>query len=163
MSDDEQQTDDEDLKKFKDLLVEIHASQFSSGAAYTNLVSIGGYAGVFAIWNFVRPNLSAHAMVLVAALLAVSLMTFIFWNVFQMIWLASTRFSWTSTLQGLPPKDFIDKYVALEEEQKRQMFGWYIKLWAIALIVSISTALIAMLLLIYDCGAELLGFPQWPR
>ena len=152
MSDQIEDTDDADYEAFKNHLIEIQSGLFSSGAAYTNLVTVGGYAGAFAIWSFVRTQLSDSVTVWIALLLGISLAFFVFWNVFQMTWLAFDRLSWTSQLEGLGPKEFVAKYTSLEQAQQRHMFGWFMKLWSVVLFITIGTALAAFVLLICSCA-----------
>ena len=64
---------------------EILAYVYQKNTAYTNLVMIGGYAGVFAIWQLTKGHLSAGQELMVALLLTISIFLFAGFEVFKMI------------------------------------------------------------------------------
>lgn len=154
--------DDDERQKVQNFLIQVQSSLYDSGAAYTNLISLGGYAGAFAIWSFVKADLSLRATLLIAILLGISLVAFVGWNVHQMIWIALQRFKYSAKLQGLSGQDFINKYQQLEEATKTAAFGWLMRMWIVVLIIAISTALLAFLLLFFNCAAVFLGYTGWP-
>jgi len=62
---------------------ELLAHAFGQAQAYTNVVLAAGYAGFFAIWSFLKPELSKVQIFWSALLVSVSLATFILWEVYQ--------------------------------------------------------------------------------
>ena len=81
-------SDEEANAKNFDYLLELQSSMFNRAAAYTNIILVGGYAGAFTIWNFTRSQLTPRATIVVALFLSISLVTFIAFEVFKMIWTA---------------------------------------------------------------------------
>lgn len=63
---------------------ELLASSFSQAQAYTNVILAAGYAGFFAVWAFVKGELSRGAVLWSALLVTLSLAMFVAWEVFGM-------------------------------------------------------------------------------
>ncbi|RYG55320.1 MAG: hypothetical protein EON56_05815, partial [Alphaproteobacteria bacterium] len=78
-------------RKVVDLLSEVQGRLIDRAAAYTNLILIGGYAGLFAIWSATRASLPMKANIAVAAALTLSLAFFLGFEVYKMIY-AGSRF-----------------------------------------------------------------------
>lgn len=64
---------------------EILAYVYEKTSAYTNLVMIGGYAAMFAIWQLVKAHLSNGQELLIATLVTSSIILFAGFEVFKMI------------------------------------------------------------------------------
>ncbi|WP_039019026.1 hypothetical protein [Halocynthiibacter namhaensis] len=61
-------------------IVAINNTLFDKAAAYNNIVISFGYAGFFAIWNFVSEGMHPWDTALIAILLGSSLQLFIYWT-----------------------------------------------------------------------------------
>jgi hypothetical protein len=64
---------------------EILAYVYEKASSYTNLVMIGGYAAMFAIWQLMKSHLSNGQELLVAILVTSSMILFVGFEVFKMI------------------------------------------------------------------------------
>ena len=64
---------------------EILSHLYDKASAYTNLIILAGYAGIFGIWQMTWNSLSADANILVASLIATSIMLFAAFEVSKMI------------------------------------------------------------------------------
>ena len=64
-------------KKALDAMVDMQSKILDKAIAYTNLIMIGGYAGIFAIWSATRKDLSPKMNIAVALAAGVSLTVFI--------------------------------------------------------------------------------------
>ena len=137
-------------------LTEMNAGLYNAAAAYTNLVTAGGYAGAFAVWNFVQPHLSPTARMWIALLLGVSLTVFVSWNVFTMIYIALERMKFSGKLQGLEGRNYMARHEELEAGLKAFQ-PWFVRAWGISVTFTVLTAGAAMILLICNCGAYLLA------
>jgi hypothetical protein len=149
--------------KVKSTLIEVQSKLFDRGAAYTNLIMIGGYASAFGLWSATRPQLPARANVAIALGLGLSLFSFVCFEIYKMTTTA-VRFLKNRKLimSVLPP----DKYLAnlqkmASEEQKLSMS--FIPIWLTTFIISLVTGLGAIGLLFYNQLAVLVGWPAWPR
>ena len=65
----------------KDILLQV----YESATAYSNLIIIAGYAGAFAVWQFVKSDLNPSAMMWAGTLLLISTVTFISFELYKMI------------------------------------------------------------------------------
>jgi len=70
-------------KEFIDRAVQVQSQLFDKAATYNNIVVTLGYAGFFAIWNFIKRDIHVWDNLLVAGLLGMSLLIFIAWTVFS--------------------------------------------------------------------------------
>jgi hypothetical protein len=91
---------DEELEKLTKFFADVQASAFSQAIIFTNVITAAGYAGAFALWNMVRGQLPPAASLWVVISLGISLLVFIAWNVFQMIWFAIERLSYFTPCKG---------------------------------------------------------------
>lgn len=64
---------------------EILAYVYEKASAYTNLVMIGGYAAMFAIWQLMKAHLSSGQELLIATLVTSSIILFAGFEVYKMI------------------------------------------------------------------------------
>ena len=64
---------------------EILAHIYEKALSYTNLVMLGGYAGIFGTWQLMKNNLSSNQESLVACLIISSIMLFAGFELFKMI------------------------------------------------------------------------------
>jgi len=58
---------------------------YQKAGSYTNLVMLAGYAGIFGIWQFTHELLSRRVTMWVALLISLSLMLFVGYEVWKMI------------------------------------------------------------------------------
>lgn len=63
-------------------LLSMHAGLFEKATVYNNTVVTIGYAGFFAIWSFTSDAIPENDTNLIAALLGISLLTFVSWTLF---------------------------------------------------------------------------------
>lgn len=131
-----------DAERVRHILIDIQTKVFDRAAAYSNLIMFGGYAGGFAIWNFTREILGNQAEVWVALLLTISLATFIFFEVFKMIFTSMGTFKQRAVLtKVLPPDQFLAKLQELEQSQNMRIAKWVIPIWITSLVIAMPTAL----------------------
>lgn len=67
------------IEKQKEFLAHV----YEKASAYTNLIMVGGYAGLFAIWQFTRDFLTHTESVLVALLTLSSIIVFVGFEVYK--------------------------------------------------------------------------------
>lgn len=75
-------------RKVVDLMSEIQGKMIDRAAAYTNLILIGGYAGIFTVWSNSKNTLPEKANLLVAIAVLLSLTAFIGFEIYKMIFTA---------------------------------------------------------------------------
>ena len=64
---------------------EILTHSYEKTTAYTNLVMIGGYAGMFAIWQLMKSHFSTSEELMIGSLMAASILLFAAHEVYKMI------------------------------------------------------------------------------
>ncbi|MEQ9190478.1 MAG: hypothetical protein RLQ25_08230 [Alphaproteobacteria bacterium] len=142
----------------REILIDILTKVFDRAAAYTSLILFGGYAGGFAIWNFTNDLLGPTAKAWVALLLTISLATFIFFEVFKMMYSSKGLFQQRAILtKSLPPTKFIEEIQMLERQENRKIVKYLIPIWIAALAVAVSTALGAVGICLLVFGASVAG------
>ena len=72
--------DEERQATIEQRLVAMQSQMFDKAANYNNIVITFGYAGFFAIWNFVSDRMHSWDTTAIALLLGSSLLVFIFWT-----------------------------------------------------------------------------------
>ena len=124
---------------------------------------VGGYAGAFTIWGNAKAQLPAKANVLIALLLGVSLVVFVFYQVYKMAAHVS-HFRRVRVLlrDGLPLQEFFDKYNKLDQEAKKLTLQSGVMVSTLCFWFCVIPAMIALGLLFYNFVASLLGLPMWP-
>ncbi len=65
-------------------IVELNARIYEKAASHNNVMMLAGYAGIFAIWGFVKDFLSKGASLWVAILLGISLVLFVIFELISM-------------------------------------------------------------------------------
>ncbi|NTV05451.1 MAG: hypothetical protein HGA59_02950 [Chlorobiaceae bacterium] len=61
---------------------ELAAHTFDKAQAYTNVVLLAGYAGFFAIWSFIRPDITNEQVFWSGLLIALSLTAYMLWEIY---------------------------------------------------------------------------------
>ncbi len=78
---------DDETKRQIDLAVEIQiriiAGAYEKANAYTNLIILAGYAGLFALWQFTKENLSRTQVIVSALLTLTSITIFVLFEIYK--------------------------------------------------------------------------------
>ena len=125
---------------------ELIAHAFSQAHAYTNLVLSAGYAGFFAIWSFLTPELTKAEVFWSALLVSISLSVFILWEVYQSYYRSRSMLSLAKTVEH--PSRFEE---ALEEHRRSErtrivnLKNW----WVASLVLSVVPAFAGVLILLW--------------
>lgn len=63
--------------------IKIIAGAYEKAIAYTNLIMIAGYAGLVALWQFTKDNLSRREVIITALLTISSLAVFVVFEIYK--------------------------------------------------------------------------------
>lgn len=150
-------------RKTIDNMIEMHSKIIDRSAAYTNLMLIGGYAGIFTIWSGTRTNLPTKANIAIAFSIGTSLAIFIGFEIYKMI-ITALRVSKISAFlkDSVSPDQFTTHLEEFRREEAKAPVGWW-GIWIATITISVSTTLAALGLLAYNFLAVLVGFSQWPK
>jgi hypothetical protein len=81
---------DKELTDFIAKQKELLTSSYEQGKQYTNIIIFGGYAGIFAIWNFSKGNLLHYQVLAVGLCTLISLAIYIIFELYG-CWIRSTQ------------------------------------------------------------------------
>jgi hypothetical protein len=131
---------------------------FQKAEAYSKTIIALGYAGLFAVWSFVKDHLSHRAMVLTAALVGFSLIIYIAWEVYLMINRALLHDRFNKTLKANPA----DQAKAIGDylEQARNSGIRGAAIWKGVLVLTVLPGSAGAFVLLYNVFADLIGLPQ---
>lgn len=149
-----------DLKERMDQVVKAQMQVFEKAQAYSNALTLGGYAGIFAVWTFSRGVLPLRTTNAVIVLVGVSLILYVSWEIFGMIQRAAGAERFLA-LVDKSPTDFFQIF-GQQEAENRRIARRYFLAWKVVIIPTIITGYAAALLLVYNAAASIFGFTQWP-
>lgn len=125
---------------------ELLSHAFGQAQAYTNVVLGMGYAGFFAIWSFLKPELSKAEVLWSALLVSISLAAFILFEVFQSFLRSRSILGLSQTVAD--PSKFQAEIEAFRKaERSRVIAQRYV--WAVAFLVSVTAGFGAVLILLW--------------
>ena len=125
---------------------ELIAHAFGQAQAYTNVVLLAGYAGFFAIWSFLKPELSKGQVLWSALLVSLSLTAFILWEVYQSFYRSRSLMSLAKTVQD--PARFPELIEAhrRREHERILTLKW---VWVVAFTFTVVTGFLGVLVLLW--------------
>ncbi|HMH44290.1 MAG TPA: hypothetical protein VK557_12450 [Pyrinomonadaceae bacterium] len=150
-----QQLDDETRRQI-DLAVEaqirIIAGAYEKANAYTNLIVLAGYAGLFALWQFTKGNLS-RMQVLVSALLTLcSITIFVLFEIYKAHYTSRQLRQYANVVQQPENKASLENLVSAMndfEAAERAAAVHFVRYWQAVFWVTTITGLGAALVLAY--------------
>ncbi|MBX9464091.1 MAG: hypothetical protein KL840_14220 [Aquamicrobium sp.] len=144
------------------VLIDVTSAGYERGTAYTNVLMLAGYAGIFGIWSFTKDHLTETASLTVALLVGLSLMFFVGWELAKMIHGSFHVSKMTKLISGnKSPGDFFTELEKTQTEAKVAQL-WFGRAWFVILAVTIIPGFGGALLLYYHYLAILLDWPAWP-
>ena len=125
---------------------QIVAHQYQLSSTYTNLIMLGGYAGIFGLWQLTKSNLESWAVLLTALLTAISLLFFAGFEVFKMVGNALFLRRLNSIIaKEVAEHERVAAWTMAWNEYSRKGSKW----WLIFLIPTVITGFGAGFILIY--------------
>lgn len=136
-----------ELSEFIEDQKTVISETYEHAKQYANVIVLGGYAGLFAVWNFTRDSLEKWQVLSVGLCALISLLIYIAFEIYGS-WLRATQVN--------------NKVLELEKAQKLHQFPAdygksemarvqrFMKLWPYFFFTSVGIALIAVLILLYS-------------
>jgi hypothetical protein len=137
-------------KEIVDTQIKIIAALYDKAVAYTNLIIIAGYASFFALWSLTKDYLSQRQALWSAIIISISIITFVFFEVIKMIVTSSSLLARTKAISDPAAENDPNKILANLREydlQAQKDVIWFGKFWNYTLLVTVSTALVAIAIL----------------
>lgn len=132
-ADAEEQRKKEQIEFAKKLIT----ASYTSAQAYTNTIIIAAYAAFFTMWSFTRSAANVRLMVISAALMLISIIVFV---VFEVVKMTITSTLIHRQIKAVESSDAIVKLRAIDEATSKGAlrFGYY---WIFTLVVTMATGL----------------------
>lgn len=129
------------------ILIRIMSASYDKSVSYTNLFMVGGYASFFVVWTKMYDQFSKFYMGLAGVLMFISLIVFIVWELYKMIFYSTNLRDLHKLLEEKDPKEFNVKLSKQQINEKKRTLE-QVKIWWLVLIVTIIPALFASGILI---------------
>jgi hypothetical protein len=135
--------------------IQAQQQSFQKAEAYSKTIIGLGYVGLFAIWSFVKDHLSHRAVLWTALLAGFSLLVFIAWEIWLMIWRTRLQDRFNRAIKNHPadPTKAINDYV--EQMRNDEIRGT--RVWLVIQILTVIPGFAAAFILMCNVFAEL-----WP-
>jgi len=124
------------------VLIRIMSASYDKSVSYTNLFMIGGYASFFVVWSKMFDQFPKFYMGLAGVLMFISLIVFIVWELYKMIFYSTNLRDLHKVLEEKDPKKFNVKLSEQQINEKKRNLR-QVKIWWLVLIFTIIPALFA--------------------
>jgi hypothetical protein len=139
-------------EKIVETQIKILTTSYDKAAAYNNVVIIAGYAAYFGLWSLTKTYITRDQAMWSALLMGSSMATFVFFQVFQMMFVSHSLhkkyLTFSEKIRGKPAPEVLAELKKLEEGGKRATLR-FLPIWRIHLLVAVSTGLLGFLVLGY--------------
>ncbi|QMW22888.1 hypothetical protein [Sandaracinobacteroides saxicola] len=136
----------------------------SAAKNYNNIIIVAGYAAFFALWSGVAGHMETQAKLWTVILMCVSLTSFIIWNVVLMIVQIEAVSLIGKAFKSVDNEEvFLKAWQSAQNERYKYSVLSQKWLWAPTFYVSLTTGLLAAVLLGYNALCEIVGVHGWPR
>jgi|SRR3954471_4833853 len=149
----EEPKEDSELKEFIQKQKEVLSNGYQHAKEYSNIIILGGYAGLFAIWSFTKDQLIKWQVLSVGLLILVSLLIYIVFELYG-AWLRTTQIN--NQMKELLVAEKLNKFP--EEYGKSEIIraNKFISLWPYFFFGAVVFALFAALILVYSFVSNLI-------
>ncbi len=138
---------DKELQEFVEKQKEVLAHSYEHAKQYSNIIILGGYAGLFAIWNFTKADLQKWQVLSVGLCILVSLFIYIVFELYG-AWLRSTQVN--NQMKELMEAEQLNKFPEEYGKSELARAQKYMAVWPYVFFGAIAFALIAAAILIYS-------------
>lgn len=105
---------------------ELLAHAYGQAQAYSSVILLAGYAGFFAIWSFLRQDISKAQIFISGFLIAVSLTSYIVWEVYQAYYRSRSLLGLNRAIQD--PNNF-ENLLAEHKKAEHDRQIWFGRIW----------------------------------
>ncbi len=138
---------DAEQKEFVEKQKEVLANSYEHAKQYSNIIILGGYAGLFAIWNFTKDDLVKWQTLSVGLCIFSSIFIYIVFELYGS-WLRSTQVN--NQMQELHEAERLDRFPEEYGKGELARAKKYMAIWPYFFFGSIAFALIAAAILVYS-------------
>lgn len=126
---------------------EVVRNTYEHAKQYSNLIIFGGYAGLFAVWNFTKDNLSDWQVWTTGLFALASIFIFIVFELYG-TWLRSTQV--INQMKELEKAEELNKFPEEYGRAERMRIDRFVAIWPYFFFSAVACALIAALILLYS-------------
>ncbi|MCK4860078.1 MAG: hypothetical protein KAS87_05930, partial [Candidatus Omnitrophica bacterium] len=138
---------DEKLKEFIEKQKEVVISSYEQAKSYSNIIMMGGYVGLFAIWNFTKDNLNKWQSMSVGLLATVSVFTFVLFEVYGLWFRSRQTFSLMSELDKA---ERLNEFPADYGKQEIKCSKRMMKAWPFFFFITLCSGVSAGVILVWS-------------
>lgn len=120
---------------------ELLAHTFSQAQAYTNIILVAGYAGFFAIWSFIRQDLSKQQIFWSGLMISISLAVFIAWETYGMFFRSRSVMGIAKAVND-PPN--FERLLLTHQKNEHERIIRFGRVWIVVLVVVVGTGFSAI-------------------
>ncbi len=135
-----------ELSDFIQKQKEVITNSYEHAKQYANIITLGGYAGLFSIWNLTKENLASWQSASVAILALLSLLIYIVFELYG-AWLRTTQVN--NQMSELIEAEELGKFPEKYGEKELARVARLMKIWPFFFFATTSLAFSAAALLIY--------------
>lgn len=133
-----------DLQGFIEEQKKLVVTSYEQAKSYSNIIMMGGYAGLFAIWNFTKVHLEKWQSISVGLLALISIFIFVLFEIYG-AWVRTTQtFSLLSQLKEVENLGAFPKDYGKQEFKRSEALA---KIWPFFFFSALATALLAAFIL----------------
>jgi len=133
--------------------IKIISALYDKSVTYTNVIIIGGYAGFFGLWSLTKSYLSKEQVLWSAIFIFISIFGFVFFEVVKMIFTSYSLLRRNNSISDPSlendPVKLLDNLKQYDKDTEKHS-TIFIKYWNIMLVITVTTALIAIAILFYS-------------
>jgi hypothetical protein len=144
---------DKKLREFIDKQKEVIITTYEQAKNYTNIIIMGGYAGLFAVWSFTKNDLAQWQSIAVGLLAILSVLSFVLFEIYG-IWLRSTQT--INLLKQLQEAEKLNKFSSEYGKQEQKRVERLMKVWPFSFYVTLGSGILAGGLLIWSFVTKLI-------
>ncbi|MGH8428493.1 MAG: hypothetical protein ACRES7_11030 [Gammaproteobacteria bacterium] len=137
----------EEFSEFVQKQREMLISSYEQSKSYANIIIFGGYAGLFAVWNFTRDNLEKWQSLAVGLLAITSITIFV---VFELIslWLRSNQIK--NLIEQLGQAKELERFPEEYNKSEMERAVKFMAVWQYFFFGAVLTGIGAAAILIYS-------------
>ncbi len=141
-------------------LVELNARIYEKADSHNNVMMLAGYAGIFAIWGFVKDFLSKNASLWISILLGFSLLLFVLFELISMYMRSRPALKFAK-LPISNAEEYLAALPAFQSDMNRQVLA-AVFVWRLLFYPTVLAGLSAAILLMLNVIRRLADYPSWP-
>lgn len=144
---------EKELAEFIEKQKEVVTSTYEHAKQYSNIIILGGYAGLFTIWNFTREDLQKWQVLTVGLCTLISLFIYIVFELYG-AWLRATQVH--NQIRELVEAERLNQFPVEYGKSEMARAQRFMAIWPYFFFGAVLFALAAALILVYSFVSGLL-------